>query len=48
MNKPKILVCAALALASIGVTSGVQAQQPPAAPAAPAALVAPAAGGQGR
>ena len=31
MNKPKILVCAALALASIGVTSGVQAQQPPAA-----------------
>ena len=30
MNKPKILVCAALALASIGVTSGVQAQQPPA------------------
>ena len=31
MNKPKIVVCAALALASIGVTSGVQAQQPPAA-----------------
>ena len=30
MNKPKIVVCAALALASIGVTSGVQAQQPPA------------------
>ena len=30
MNKPKIVVCAALALASIGMTSGVQAQQPPA------------------
>ena len=35
MNKSKIVVCAALALASIGVTSGVQAQQPPAPPAAP-------------
>ena len=40
MNKPKILVCAALALASIGVTSGVQAQQPP-APAAPQLPQAP-------
>jgi hypothetical protein len=33
MNKPKIVICAALALASIGVTSGVHAQQPPAPPA---------------
>ena len=30
MNKPKIFTLAALALASFGVTSGVEAQQPPA------------------
>ena len=41
MNKPKIVVCAALALASIGMTSGVQAQQPPAPPAAPQLPQAP-------
>src|SRR3954471_3674184 len=41
MNKPKIVVCAALALASIGMTSGVQAQQPPAQPAAPQLPQAP-------
>ena len=40
MNKPKIVVCAALALASIGVTSGVQAQQPPAAGTAGGAATA--------
>ena len=41
MNKPKIVVCAALALASIGMTSGVEAQQPPAPPAAPQLPQAP-------
>ena len=41
MNKPRIVICAALALASIGVTSGVQAQQPPAQPAPPQLPQAP-------
>jgi hypothetical protein len=41
MNKPKILICAALALEWVGVTSGVQAQQPPAQPAAPQLPQAP-------
>jgi hypothetical protein len=41
MNKPKIVVCAALALASIGMTSGVEAQQPPTPPAAPQLPQAP-------
>ena len=41
MNKPKIVICAALALASIGMTSGAQAQQPPAPPAAPQLPQAP-------
>jgi hypothetical protein len=35
MNKPKILTLAALALASFGVTSGVEAQQQPAQQTAP-------------
>src|SRR3954464_11472551 len=41
MNKPKIIVCAVLALASIGMTSGVEAQQPPAQPAPPQLPQAP-------
>jgi hypothetical protein len=41
MNKPKIFIFAALVLASTGVTSGVEAQQPPAQPAAPQLPQAP-------
>src|SRR3954454_19038986 len=41
MNKPKIIVCAVLVLASIGMTSGVEAQQPPAQPAPPRLPQAP-------
>ena len=41
MNKPKIFIFAALLLASTGVTSGVEAQQPPAQPAAPQLPQAP-------
>ena len=41
MNKSKVVICAALTLALIGVTSGVQAQQPPAQPAPPQLPQAP-------
>jgi hypothetical protein len=41
MNKPKIFTLAALALASFGVTSGVEAQQQPAQQAAPQLPQAP-------
>ena len=41
MNKPKTIIVAALALASLGVTSGVDAQQQPAQQAAPQLPQAP-------
>jgi hypothetical protein len=41
MNKPKTFIFAALALASVGVTSGVEAQQQPAQQAAPQLPQAP-------
>src|ERR1044072_3570663 len=41
MNKSKVVICTALALASIGVTSGVQAQQPAGQPAPPQLPQAP-------
>jgi hypothetical protein len=41
MNKPKTIIVAALALASLCVTSGVEAQQPPAQQAAPQLPQAP-------
>jgi hypothetical protein len=41
MNKPKTIIVAALALASLGVTSEVEAQQQPAQQAAPQLPQAP-------